>query len=245
MIFVDEDVNVTDARKAPRLQNLCGANAMISAKLYPPVNEAMLTKHIREGAILYRVVTHQDLRNTESDALLFGLHKMIQMGAKTHQCVLLVDSSHGIPDYDSIVKKVDEWVDFGGTSMSTYGYRASYYLNMRDQSFAEREERRKSVLMPLFGPRLELEVPTDWTITLATFPMLGYKGAKVVRKLIVDKGLGDDLLTALIFLTTDDDLNSDATWADVRDRARKWLGLPPQFKLDIDINTDYLKELKD
>ncbi len=244
MIFMDVIEKPLDRIKsAPMLKKLTGANAMLSELALPPVNEKFVQKHIASGAILYRIVTTQELMDVSEEELLLNLSKMLSLGCKTYQCVILMDSSHTLFDYEANISKIDAWVEHGGTSMFTYGYTAVYVMAKREEKFLATADSRKTILLPKFGPRKMLEVNKDWTVTLATFPYIGYQGAQTIRKLINQKDLGDDLLTAILFLTSREAYEkSDGQWLVIRKAAREWMGLPDNFDLDITFTGKEIKE---
>jgi hypothetical protein len=236
MIFYDTDKNIPGSKNAPRLRLISGTDVMITKLVMPPVNDTLVRKHIGDGAVLYRVLSTKELRDIESGQLLANLNKMIELGAKSWQCVLVIESDRELLDFEHYVDKVDLWVDHGGTSICTFGHPLSAYLLFREKKILEDKE-KTSIVFPTYGPRKDIQIVRDWTATLATFPMLGYKGAVVVREMIKKQGLGDDLLTALWFLTDEDKVaESDETWKKVRLMARSWLGLPRNFNIDIKVN---------
>jgi hypothetical protein len=236
MIFYDTDKNIPDSKNAPRLRQISGADVMITKLVIPPISDSLVRKHVENGAVLYRVLSTKELRDIESGQLLANLSKLIELGAKSWQCVLVVETGREVLDFENYIDKIDLWVDHGGTSVATHGHPVSAYIHSREKKILGDKE-RTSIVFPVYGSRKDIHLVKDWTATLATFPMLGYKGAVVVRDLIKAQNLGDDLLTALWFLTDEDKVaGSDPTWKQVRLMARSWLGLPKHFNIDIKVN---------
>jgi hypothetical protein len=236
MIFSDIELgDVEGIKKAPRLRNLSGADVMISTKAFPPVNESFIHKHIESGAILYRVVAPQDLLDDDGGRLLASLSKMVSLGARTWQAMLLLDSSHEILDYNKYVRKMELWVDHGGSCFSTFGHSVTSFLLRREKDSLSDVE-RSSIIYPIYQPRKAITIIKDYRVTLATLPGVGFRGAEIVSKMIKDENLGDDLLTALWFLTDTERLDkSDGVWKKIRTDVRLWLGLPDGFDLDIKV----------
>jgi hypothetical protein len=233
MIFDDTDKNIPGSKNAPRLRQISGADVMITKLVMPPVSDSLVRKHIENGAVLYRVLSTKELKDISDGQLLANLSKMIDLGAKSYQCVLVIDTGRELLAFEDYVDKVDLWVDHGGTSIATYGHPISAYLLFREKKILEDKE-KTSIVFPVYGSRKDIKLVKDWSATLATFPMLGYKGALIVREIINEKNLGDDLLTAILFLTDEAELEkSDGNWKKVRMMARSWLGLPTHFNLDI------------
>lgn len=243
MIFHDLDIEFPDATKVSDLRSKTGASVVISEKRFPLNTEPMIKKHVSSGCIFYRVITDSELLAITDEMLLFNLRMMQKHGASPWQSILLFDDHSGVLDYDKYTRKVDLWVDHGGSSVGTYGNPVRSYITKREKSFLESLKSTKTILVPNYAARKEIGVANDWTVTLATFPGVGYEGAQVIRKIINGKKLGDDLLTALWFLTDEKELaEADGNWKTVREAARKWIGLPEGFSLDIDVS---LKEVKD
>jgi len=234
-----EQGDLPGARKVPDLRQKCGGDVIISLKAFPPATVEMIKKHIEAGAVLYRVMPTDRSEDISVDILLFNLNKMHELGAKPWQCILLVVDDRKVKSYEDVTRKIDVWVDHGGSSVSTFGNPVSLYLDKRNNAFAD-DMKTRTVLVPSIPPRKNIEVERDWTLTLATFPGVGLAGAKMIRKMIVDKQLGDDLLTALWFLTDVAELKNspDENWRRVRENARKWLGLPDGLNIDIGIKAD-------
>jgi len=239
MIFYDLEDNIPDGKESPELKKRCGADVLISPKGFPPMTDAMIKKHVDAGAILYRVIHAPDVSEGTVDVLLFNLHKMQEFGSNPWQSVLIVLDDHKLRSYEDMVIKIDAWVDHGGTSLSSYGNPSSLYFSKRDKEICAKKT-PVDILVPSTVPRTLLTVEKNWTLTLSTFPGVGIKGAKVIRQMIKDRGLGDDLLTALWFLTDWEELQKtkDKNWHFVRTEARKWLGLPDGLNLDIGIREE-------
>jgi hypothetical protein len=244
MIFYDKSISLDSGKETEDLRIKTGADAIVSLKKYPIVTDAMLKKHIASGCILYRIVHAIDVKDSDPKTLLFNLSKMASLGARTFQCALLFDDSRELFNYDHYIKIVDLWVDHGGVVYHTFGNTARYYLEKRDSTLAETNH-KVDVLVPNFAPRTEIQVLKDWQVTLASFPGVGWSGAKAIREMVKKRGYGDDLLTCLWFLTDTQEIEKtdNQTMKKIRVDARKWLGLPDGMNIDISVILD--KETED
>lgn len=244
MIFFDTETDQEDIKKSPRLREITGGNAMISNLVFPPVNEDFVKRHVSAGAILYRILTTKELRAIESGQLLHNLNKMISLGCKSWQSILLVETSHERLPMEEYIDKIDLWVDHGGSSIESCGNPALYYLRKRQKTFDASNGERKSYIYPVFKPRKEIELITDWRNTLATFPGIGYRGATVIRDLMMNAEYGDNLLDALLFITDEKKLQeSDGMLKEVMQKARQYLSLPDGMNISVDLSGYNQKEI--
>jgi hypothetical protein len=237
MIFIGEtNSDVDNIKQFPQIRSVCGADAIVSTKPFPPVSETLVRKHVESGAFLYRIVTPTDIKNVEAGRLLVNLNKMKELGAKPWQSVLLLDASRTVLDYELYMKKVDAWVLHGGVFMDTLGMPLRHYLDWRDSNPMKQDT---SIVYPVYKSPQSTEIVTDWRSTVATFPGIGYAGANTIQKLLVEKNQGNALIQALCFLTDWNEYKtSSGNWKIVRKKARDWMGLPDEFDLDLKITVD-------
>lgn len=236
MIFIDTETTIDGIKKSPKLFPLSGANALISSVVVPPATEQLLEKHVAAGAIFFRTVTEPELKNMEEGQLLINLKSLIKLGCKPWQCILLIESSHERQPIETYIDKVDLWVDCGGSSVDTAGNPYIHYLKNREKTFLKRAKERELHIYPAYGARHEVDAITDWRRTLMTFPGIGARGAVIVREMMLKEDYGDNLLDAILFITSLERLKkAEGPMKTIMESARKFLALPDGFDISVDI----------
>lgn len=244
MIFHDLDVEIPDSKKTPKLSALSGANALVTPILVPPVSDMLVKKHVDAGACFLRIIPAEQLQATDSEVLYGTLNKLIGLGAGSWQMVLLIDSMSKLLDFDKFLNKILIWQEHGGTVLDTYGNPTALFISKYEKRYLARAKERQTFVHPLTAPRSQIVMITDYRITVATFPNIGYKGANVIQKQITEHNLGDDLLTALVYMTDSRKLkNKNKTLCEIVKGCREWMNLPDGFDLDIKFSGD--EESKD
>jgi hypothetical protein len=218
---------IEGAVECPFLEEATGADIMISPLIIPALTEELLRKHIVAGALLIQRKSGDDLLHSLGDRLNSSLARMRATGARQAQCVLLfigrfdvgpkaeaiIDGSLAIRNtsYWGVQGAFSKWHDRGGVVEQLHDHRLlADWIKLREKHVNEYVERPiKDVYRPTPDvTEVDLEVlqtlrpVNDWRVVVAALPGIGPKRANALQETMKAEVGTDNLVTALIWLTT-------------------------------------------
>ena len=104
--------SIEGAVESPILEELTGADFMISTLNAPPVTETLIQKHVDNGALLVQRKSGLDLSSSIGERLNKSLSKMIKMDTMQAQCILLFIGFMTEVDGKCHINKQDTRLDF-------------------------------------------------------------------------------------------------------------------------------------
>lgn len=229
------------------LEEWTGADIMVTVSKLPVTTQALVNLHIKNGAILVQRKSGMDLISSMGERMNSSLERMRSAGAQQVQCVLLfvgsmTENADGkvvvdgfTSDYTlaNVVGSLEGWVERGGVYSCIEKGKLGRWLAIKEHHLEVYQERKVKYIFPE-SPMQELKGVNDWRITIATFPMMGVAKTNALYDAIVKSKCDNTLLTALYWLTIDDDLYKvGGIGSETVQAVRKWLGLPEGFGLTL------------
>lgn len=240
---------------ADSLEALTGADIMVTLDNLAPTTMRKVRYHLDEGAFLIQVKIGLDIVSSVGQRLHNSLCRMKELGAMNPQSILLnvgivterdeiayVDGRESIParrgNYWSVTSAHDHWGDQGG--IVRYLHRPAQierWLRNKERDlrayktdFVKEAWPPKKTYPDDPGNILQVLVPVkDWRVTLRNAPKLGL-GPKKLNALqgeMAQAGEPDTLLTALMWLVSEDKPKVAGIGKGIKQKVRDHLGLQP------------------
>ena len=236
---------------ADNLEALTGADIMVTLDDLAPTTTRKVKYHLGKGAFLIQVKLGLDIASSIGARLHSSLYRMKELGAMNPQSILLcvgimtcrddvayIDGRESIPskNYWALVSSLNRWCDRGG--VVHHLHRPALiedYLKgrQRDLQTYTTEYVKEAWPPPKSYPDdpgdiLQVLIPVkDWRVTLRNAPKLGL-GPKKLNALqgeMAQANEPDTLLTALIWLTSDDKPKVAGIGKGIKQKVRDHLGL--------------------
>jgi hypothetical protein len=229
------------------LEELTGADVLLTPAELPISGQKLIEKHIESGAIMIQIKSGMDLIASLGPRLNDSIAGMSSInGVAPFQVVLLfvgvldcTPAGFAIIDgevtnhlYIAVISALDSWTMRGGTVMfiKNMSMVEEYLITKAKKMLEMLAEQTKEV----YPPPLQLLVKVyDWRLTILTFPMIGEVRAKKIRDYLISNRLGDSLLQALVVMTNKSYSQGDSLSESVRQSCRGWLGLPDGWNINI------------
>lgn len=271
MIFLDESETrsnttmpeIPSAQVVPWLEEMTGADLMVSPLDAPAVSEALIKTHLQQGAQLVQVKRGHDLVSSLGDRLNMSLAKMHSIGAKQPQCVLLwtgimtctaqgqatLNKQNTGMTYMAIQAGIEGWNDRGG--VSTNLPRNSLipdWCNMRVKRLKKYKENAHVIAwppVPTLYEEAELQIiqpVKDARKTLVTLPNLGEERVNTLWAEF--DGRAADII---IYLTMplSKDTRIKGIGQGTIDKIREYLNIDPVYTLGYDLCDELVKNIQE
>jgi len=241
------EIEIQDAIVIDSMEELTGADIMVSALKLPPSNEVLVKKQIESGAVLIQRKSGTDLTSSFGYRLDSAIARMTSIpGVAPYQCLLLFSGVIGVSStgnaiingrhtetlYSSILGALDAWIMRGGTVITVNGDEfIPDYLTLKEKKVREMFGQPVKEFYP--PPLQELRLVSDWRVSMATFPLIGAVRANKIRDFLIENRLGDSLIQALVVTTNPIYAGKDSMGQAVVSACRSWLGLPDGWNIDI------------
>ena len=240
----------------PFLEELTGADFLITVSQMPVTTRFLVLEHIKQGALLVQRKSGNDLLQSIGGRMTHSLGKMVATRAKQSQCVLLFigymsSFREDGGDYWKVVNSVSKWNNRGGTFESILNHE------MLEKWFISKEkhllEYKTNPIKYVYPEKPEitaldsaLQIPyavNDGRITLATLPFIGPKRANELWKQFHGR-----LSTILCWLSNP---NAKALFPNgevkgvskgIVSASRKWLGLDDVNIMAIEMLPELVQE---
>jgi hypothetical protein len=235
------------------LEEMTGADMMISPLEAPVASEALIKVHLSKGAQLVQVKRGLDLTSSLGERMNFSLSKMRSIGARQSQCVLLfvgvltcdaqgnalVNGRDTGRQFMHVQSAIEGWSDRGG--VVTFLPRASLiseWCRMRSrrlkkyQGAPERTSYPDSIVLYEDAPLQLVQPVRDARKTLVTLPGIGEERANMLWGAFGERA-GD----ILIWLThpVSPETRIKGIGDGTIDSIREYLGLDPVYTLGYDL----------
>lgn len=241
--------DIPDAIIVNGLEEITGADLMISTMQVPPNNEALINIHIQNNAILVQRKHGHDLSSSVGERLNTSLSKMKALNAKYPQCVLLFigfltaddqgiatinKQTTGMPFF-SVQSAISKWHDRGGVyeNLPKASLLAEWCrMKLRNlDEYAAHPEKQQLASAPRVEIEDELQVVytiNDARVMLSCIPGIGQK---MVNTLWNEFGNASEILCYLTML--DKDKKIKGLGPKTIEKAREYLGILDVFELQL------------
>jgi hypothetical protein len=258
MLFVDPSEVREDTRLVigeleyqivPGLEELTGADLMISALSAPASTEQLIRMHLHHNAILVQRKHRTDLVSSLGDRLKFSIFRMRAFGARQSQCMLLfigvltcdrngqavIDGQGTGHPYWSVYSGLSTWIKHGGVIEPPLS-RANLFpdwVRFKVRHIADSNQIPVKEFMPRSelayeidpdDPVQELVLIKDWRQTVLCCPGWGIKRVNALRELMIHDKAPDTLLSAIQYMTSDKALQIPGVGKYLVDKAIQWSG---------------------
>jgi len=242
------------AQEVPFLEELTGADFMVSLEPMPATTEKLVLEHIKRGALLVQRKSGGDIVSSVGTRLNMSLAKMRATGAMQSQCILLYDVEFTDPvithidfEVEHVLAAIYKWNSRGG--VSEFVIKASDIPAWIETKMRHMAEFKKEPVKYVYPDKPEiteiqgaLQLPvavSDGRITLATFPKMGVKRANDLWSKYKN-------LTSCIMYLVDPDMQKDnpvsGIGAGITQAVREYFGLDDISIISIDISNTLLQK---
>jgi len=271
-IFVDSNemrqggtikLNEQDVIIVDNLEELTGADIMLSPLNLPVTTDKIIQIHLNNNAILVQRKGGMDLKASMGERMNDSLSKMRSYSIKSPQCVLLfigvmsinsdgyatINTQDTQTPFFNIQSAVSKWHDRGG--VVEYIPRESLLKEWCDmklkhlEEYKEHPEKQYIASPPAVGTwddiLQKVHVVKDGRQLLACLPGIGNK----IANLLWDEFDGN-LITALCWLTTE---NSEKKIAGIGEKTKQnvkeYFGMDEVMYLTLEVDEDMLEKIKE
>lgn len=262
MIFVDSSEirstskmpYIDDAVEVIGLEELTGADFMVSSLKMPATTKTLIYKHIEAGAYLVQRKHGHDLISSIGERLNNSLAKMRSTGAKQSQCVLLFIGVLSANEYGeavinrrksnrkfwTVMGAINKWNDRGGVvdRLSKVSY-IEPWCYMKERHL---EEYAKNPVKEVWKSHLPihekeemfqtLQIVNDFRNTLVTLPGIGPKTANILWEEF--EGNGAEIISWLTS-TSKEKKKIYGVGDKTVENIREWMKLQKRNWLNLDI----------
>lgn len=262
MIFIDASENRTnttmphihDSVEVANLEEVTGADMMVSNVKMPVTNEFLIKKHVENGALLIQRKHGHDLSSSIGQRMNSSLAKMQICGAKQSQCILLFIGILTINEYgEAVINRqttrqkfwvvqaaISKWHDRGGVFENlARKSMIEQWMKMKLKHLKEysanptKEVWKKSPDIQVVDELLQVLMPVnDARNTLASLPGIGPKTAQTLFN--VFEG---NVAEAICWLTnvSKEKQKIAGIGKKTTENIREWLGLEKANWINLDI----------
>ena len=251
--------DIPGMKTIPFLEELTGADFLITISQMPASSRYLVLEHIKQGALLVQRKSGNDLLQSIGGRMAHSLGKMVATRAKQSQCILLYIgcmSSFGVEsgDYWKVVNSVSKWNNRGGTSESILSHEMlEKWFIFKEKHLLEYKANPVKYVYPdkpeITALDSALQIPyavNDARITLATIPFIGPKRANELWKQF------DGRLSTILCWLSNPNAKAFFPNGEVRGiskgivkASRKWLGLDEIDIMAIETLPELIKEAQE
>ena len=245
-----------DSTTSNVLEEITGADLMVTLLKAPATNKMLIEKHIQSGALLVQRKHGLDLSSSIGERLNKSLAKMQSVGARQCQCVLLFigyltsdDNGRGLinrqdtrHDFFTVQASLSKWHDRGG--VVEHLPKASLlqgWLDMKLRHLLEYEQKGEKEFIkpaPVVHAKdefLQVLVPVnDGRVMLSVLPGIGPKTANILWEYF--KGDTAEALCCLTHPQTAHDIKGIGP--KTIENVREYLGLDETMHMTMDLFSD-------
>lgn len=269
MIFLDTSETrststmpeIPNAQLVDNLEELTGADLMVSPFDAPAVSEPLIRAHLSKGAQLVQVKRGRDLASSVGERLNFSLAKMQAIGAKQSQCVLLftgimtcdtqgqaiINKQNTGKQFMHVQSAMEGWNDRGG--VVTFLHRASLipeWCRMRSRrlkKYIGEPERISYPLAPTIQEEGFLQIVSpvkDARKTLVTLPGIGQEKANLLWG---ELGSFTDILIWLTYPAVET-TSIPGIAQGTKDKIREYIGINDVYVLGYEVLPALVESIK-